>query len=144
MFFFNDERFTTNMPSIANYFLHLSRDKLIDKTYEQNGIGSVGTSINIKINSETIEGDTVEKFKTWLSSHNTIVYYLTKTPYFIDLGTLPEIPSTFKGVNNINVETNIGNTNIDIVYVEDLKVAIDKLQKQIETMQIQAIETKEE
>ena len=88
-----------------------------------------------KDNSITIGGEkkpyvmtskftTVEEFKAWLQENNTTVYYVLETPEIINLGTI-ENPEIFKGINNIVVETNLGNMAIDVEYVEDIQKRID-------------------
>lgn len=71
---------------------------------------------------------TIDEFKAWLQENNTTVYYVLATPQIIDLGTI-ENPEIFKGVNNIIVETNLGNMPIEVEYVEDLQVRISKLEQ---------------
>lgn len=59
------------------------------------------------------------------------IYYELATPEIIDLGQIDEIPSTFEGTNNIWVETNLGNTEIEIEYVQDVKKLIEQTQAMI-------------
>lgn len=59
------------------------------------------------------------------------LYYKLATPEIIDLGQIDEIPSTFEGTNNIWVETNLGNTEIEIEYVQDIKKLIEQTQAMI-------------
>ena len=61
---------------LANYFIK----KSADNTYQrQEGI-SVGTNGNLYIYEDSLKEYTAEQFKTWLSTHNTIVYYVLETP----------------------------------------------------------------
>lgn len=55
---------------------------------------------------------TVEDFKTWLSTHNTELYYVLATPTMIDLNTKVDI-RLFKGANTI---TNSENGYMTIEY----------------------------
>lgn len=59
------------------------------------------------------------------------LYYESATPETIDLGQIDEIPSTFEGTNNIWAETNLGNTEIEIEYVQDVKKLIEQTQAMI-------------
>ena len=59
------------------------------------------------------------------------IYYQVKIPELIDLGQLSELPKTFEGTNNIWVETNLGNTEIEIEYVQDVKKLIEQTQAMI-------------
>ena len=49
------------------------------------------------------------EFKTWLSTHNTIVYYKLATPTEIDLGEVDTL-STFEGTNNLMINTSLNTT----------------------------------
>lgn len=62
---------------------------------------------------------TVEDFKTWLSTHNTDVYYVLETPELIDLQTTVDL-SLFKGVNNVS---NSEDGYMTIEYVSENKEA---------------------
>ena len=68
---------------------------------------------------------TVADFKTWLSTHNVEIFYQLETPEFINLGTLPEIPTTFEGTNNMYIDSDLGTTNFEIEYCLDIKKYID-------------------
>ncbi len=58
------------------------------------------------------------------------IYYPAEVPELIDLGQLPELPKTFNGINNIWAETNLGNTEIEIEYVQDVKKLLEKQAEQ--------------
>lgn len=75
-----------------------------------------------------LQVDTIDKFKTIIK--DTEVYYALATPEIIDLGQLPELPKTFEGINNIWAETNLGNTEIEIEYVQDVKKLLEKQAEQ--------------
>jgi len=68
---------------------------------------------------------TVADFKTYLSTHNVEIFYQLETPEFIDLGTLPEIPTTFEGTNNMYIDSDLDTTNFEIEYCLDIKKYID-------------------
>lgn len=72
--------------------------------------------------------DTIDKFRAIIK--DTEVYYVLATPALIDLGQLPELLKTFEGINNIWAETNIGNTEIEIEYVQDVKKLLEKQAEQ--------------
>lgn len=69
-------------------------------------------------------------FNEWLTTHNLEVYYALATPELIDLGQIAELPKTFNGINNIWAETNLGNTEIEIEYVQDVKKLLEKQAEQ--------------
>lgn len=72
--------------------------------------------LRLRINTSTVS--TPEELLTWLSTHNTIVYYELETPTEIDLGAVI-LPETFEGINNISVFTNL-DSNTSIVYVNEI------------------------
>lgn len=77
-------------------------DKVILCLYGNRTISDNILYINIGIN-------TLTEFKTWLSTHNTIVYYQLATPAEIDLGEVDTL-STFEGANNLLIDTNLNTT----------------------------------
>ena len=68
----------------------------------------------IVFNTDGSQGTTVAEWKNWLSTHNTTLYYQLATSTEIDLGEV-ETLSTFEGVNNVSLDTNI-KTNMTITY----------------------------
>lgn len=72
---------------------------------------------------------TPEELKTWLSTHNNILNYELKTPTTKKLGTLSSEDlaklKTFKGYNNVTVNTNLGLMNIRFTYGLDIKKYVD-------------------
>lgn len=110
---------------ICNYFL-VKRVWDIDilglELYDLNNI-RVGLTRNSEIQTE-------DAFNEWLTTHNLEVYYALATPELIDLGQLPELLKTFNGINNIWAETNLGNTEIEIEYVQDVKKLLEKQAEQ--------------
>ena len=76
------------------------------------------------------ELDQMNAFNELLQKTPMELYYQLATPELIDLGQLPELPKTFSGVNNIWAETNLGNTEIEIEYVQDVKKLLEKQSEQ--------------
>ena len=70
-----------------------------------------------------------DEFRTWLSTHNIIVDYILQTPTTKKLGTLSAEDlaklKTFKGYNNVTVNTNLGLMNIRFTYGLDIKKYVD-------------------
>ena len=48
----------------------------------------------------------VEDFKTWLSTHNTEVYYVFAKPYTVDLGVV-DMPITYNEITNLFTDSNL-------------------------------------
>lgn len=74
----------------------------------------------------------VNALTTYLSNlaYTPEIYYAVETPEIIDLGQIAELPKTFNGINNIWAETNLGNTEIEIEYVQDVKKLLEKQAEQ--------------
>lgn len=83
-----------------------------------------------------IDVSDVEKFKSWLQSHNTIAYYELTEPQTIPLGTLSELITTLHGTNNISINGNIP-TTISTTYALDIKKYIDNKLAEISTAMIE-------
>lgn len=115
---------------ICNYFL-VKRVWDIDilglELYDLNNI-RVGLTRNSEIQTE-------DAFNEWLTTHNLEVYYALATPELIDLGQLPELLKTFNGINNIWAETNLGNTEIEIEYVQDVKKLLKKQDARLDNIE---------
>lgn len=95
--------------------------------YDLNNI-RVGLTRNSEIQTE-------DAFNGWLTTHNLEVYYALATPEIIDLGQLSELPKTFDGINNIWAETNLGNTEIEIEYVQDVKKLLEQQNARLDNIE---------
>lgn len=89
---------------------------------------SNSNSIDIIDNNASIT--TADEYKTFVENKQIEVYYALATPEIIDLGQLTELQKTFEGINNIWAETNLGNTEIEIEYVQDVKKLLEKQAEQ--------------
>lgn len=76
----------------------------------EEGLYTTTSGLRIRISKE--RGNTVDEFKIWLSTHNTIVQYELETPEEIDLGEVSML-TTYEDVSNI---TNSEDTNMSIEY----------------------------
>lgn len=93
-----------------------------------------GNSSGLRLYSNQFED--VNALKTWLSSHNTAVYYTLETPQPISLGKLSDIITTLNGTNNISINGNIP-TTISTTYALDTKKYIDNKLAEISTAMIE-------
>ena len=86
------------------------------------------TSIYVNF-SDISENDDLATFKSWLSVNKPIVDYLLQNPTTKKLGTLSSEDlaklKTFKGYNNVTVNTNLGLMNIRFTYGLDIKKYVD-------------------
>ena len=106
----------------ANYTYSLS-NYFSDKDYNRLICTKLEVYIRFPKNIG-IDVSDVEKFKSWLQSHNTIAYYELTEPQTIPLGTLSELITTLNGTNNISINGNIP-TSISATYALDIKKYID-------------------
>lgn len=85
-------------------------------------IGNVSRWINRKSLVLIVEPNisTTEDFKTWLSTHNTEVYYVLATANLIDLNYNVDL-TLYEGINNI---TNSEDMDMAIKYVEDIETIL--------------------
>lgn len=109
---------------ISNYFLKGEtnyRDAVQDLHIAKT-IDSKGNQIGIKYAEIT----SLDDFKTWLSTHNTEVYYVLAEPYVVDLGVV-DMPTTYDGVTNLYTDNDLLPTiNIEY-YTEILENAKDNI-----------------
>ena len=86
-------------------------NELINQIY---GIGKIYPNVQqIYVRNSNIT--TLAEWKTWLSTHNTDVYYVLATPELIDLNTTIDV-TLFEGINNIS---NSEDANMQIRYVKN-------------------------
>ena len=108
----------------CNYFIHTNVVIADTKTS-----GTLWQPYYCYMRIEKEKASTVEEFKQWLNEHNTIVDYQLNNPTLEKLGTLTkeqlDTLVTFKGYNNVMINTNLGQADIDIEYVLDMKKYID-------------------
>ena len=81
---------------ISNYFKGVSFENRVSSG---DNICYPQQTANITIRNTTFES--VNDFKTWLSTHNTKVYYVLATPQLIDLNYTVDL-TLFEGINNIS------------------------------------------
>ena len=100
---------STELPNLlSNYYLQIARNNLY------NGRITLSPSKALII-YDTVHNTSLANFKEWLKSAGVVVYYQLATPTEIDLGEV-ETLSTFEGVNNVSLDTNI-QTNMSLTYL---------------------------
>ena len=114
-----------NYPNvISNYF---------KETLENIWVGNivaidVDDSQIILVVPQTL-ATTSEELKAWLQQRNVVVDYRLANPQTVPLGTLSSEDlaklKTFKGYNNVTVNTNLGFMNIRFTYGLDVKKYVD-------------------
>ena len=101
-------------------------DKFISKlSSEENCISGLDANNRLFITiAKSIVSYDLNDFKTWLSTHNTEVYYALMTPYEVDLGIVDKI-IPFEGTNNIKVLAELEPSKIKTTYYIDAKKYIE-------------------
>lgn len=108
--------------------------------YGTTSAGNVRVTVLNSLLNVTQEDTTNTKLnaaKTFLQNlqQTPEIYYPAEVPELIDLGQLPELPKTFNGINNIWAETNLGNTEIEIEYVQDVKKLLEKQNARLDNIE---------
>lgn len=99
---------TSNSSVLSNYFVQST-------TWSEQSVGIwFDKNLIIKTEGSLNNTETVDDFKNWLSTHNTQVDYELAKPYTEEVGEVDTL-YTFKGVNNVSLDTNI-QTNMTITY----------------------------
>lgn len=79
------------------------------------------TNNNVVIFKNTGINDSIDSFKTWLSTHNTIVYYVLATPTYTQItGTLKDELEAVWRANSYKGTTNISQVNNDLAFNLDV------------------------
>lgn len=101
--------------------------KYAKSVWEDNYTISINSQGYIAITDERFTSS--DDFKNWLLLNNVMINYELKTPTPKKLGTLSAEDlaklKTFKGYNNVTVNTNIGLMNIRFTYGLDIKKYVD-------------------
>ena len=99
--FYNKIKIGTGL-GVSNYFINQGN------TSTWTGKGKFGFNTAgvfwVMHTDDTI--NTIDKFKTWLSTHNTEVYYALETPYTLDLGVI-DMPLSYNEVTNIFTDSDL-------------------------------------
>lgn len=92
-------------------------------SYSGNAIcgnsGNYAKWLHISIDNTIV--NSVETFKTWLSTHNTTVYYALQTPTYTEItdSTLLSQLETLNGAKSYTTQTNISQENNDLPFILD-------------------------
>ena len=112
-----------NNFALSNYFTQQKRAELAIIDTEGIYLGS-GDVFYLKIRQNAVTDAEATSIKTWLSTHNTIVYYILNTPTYtiITDTTLIEELDELEKAKSYNETTNITQTNADLPF--NLEVSI--------------------
>jgi len=116
-----------NENQICNYFSNYNKYAV-----SQNSFAVAPDFVRIRNDKKFT---TVEDFKNWLQKNNLYAYCEIKNTQLIDLGQIAELPKTFEGINNIWAETNLGNTEIEVEYVQDVKKLLEQQNARLDSIE---------
>lgn len=119
-------------PCLSNYFMSGSAD---DGDYFVENTIEIAPSGGVSICTYAVS-NSIDEWNTWLSTHNTEVYYQLANPQTIPLGKLIDIITTLNGTNNISINGNIP-TTISTTYALDIKKYIDNKLAEIASAMIE-------
>ena len=97
---------------ISNYFKYSSY-------VEKNKFGIYNNGKNLRFCLDIQQYATIDDFKSWLSTHNTEVYYALETPYEIDLGIVDTLLS-YNEVTNVFSDSDLCPV-INVKYYKDFE-----------------------
>lgn len=134
--------YTTSAMLVVQYLENdmLLNSRIVSDKFTYNAVNEIDTikaaAQFVLISLDIKKFATVDDFKTWLSTHNTTVYYQLANPQPISLGKLSDIITTLNGTNNISINGNIP-TTISTTYALDIKKYIDNKLAEISTAMIE-------
>ena len=110
---------TTDNLGLTNYF----SPQISSIVQEQNQGFRLNTEKRLYIRFDSNVASTVEDFKTWLSTHNTIVYYVLATPTETEITntTLIEQLEAISKAKSVKEKTYISQTNDELPFVLDIQ-----------------------
>ena len=121
----------------SNYFTQVIRNTMPDQT---NGIATTSnTNVNIKHQDYT-SSNKLTDFQSWLSSHNTSVYYILATPTnteITDSTLISQLENIYNWALSYKDQTNITQTNNDLPFIITATTVYDlnKLLTRVETLE---------
>lgn len=104
----------------SNYFQTGMSFYNIDKT----GLYLTSSGLRIRIDKNIVSNAT--ELKVWFSTHNTEIYYITPTPYTLDLCVI-DMPLAYKKVTNIFIDSDLL-PKITAKYYRTFQTTIQNLQ----------------
>lgn len=116
--------YTTNVGDISQYkpLSNYYKYAGISTTNTYQGIGVTSGYFRIRYGTE----DTIANFKTWLSTHNVVVYYPISTPTYTLLSdTLQTQLDNLSKAITYQDQTNVSQTNNDLPFVIKLSAIRD-------------------
>ena len=122
---------TNNFNGYSNYF-EVANGGTIPDTYPYIRPNNTQATCNFSAKGTT----TLAQFKTWLSTHNTILYYILATPTTTEI-TDTELINQLEairlqlGVNNITVDSNNLSSPLKLTYLSELETIDEEMLKNV-------------
>lgn len=115
-------------PSADSVTINTLSNNFVAKSANQTYLNQEGIDIskigNLHIYSDTTKNYTVAQFKTWLNTHNTIIYYPLATPTITEItdSTLLSQLNALEQAQSKDNQTNINQANNDLPFELDVSV----------------------
>ena len=109
---------TDTINCICNYYKGTTRNEIRGLSSSANNKCSIYSTELVLVNTSITS---INDFKTWLSTHNTIVYYVLATPYLslIEDNNLIEQLDNLQNAMSYSGTTNINQVNDDLPFIID-------------------------
>ena len=108
----------TDLPYLyCNYYNAYKLGDIVNSNPVDYGIGKRSNHSELLVRNK--DADTVASLKTWLNTHNTIVYYALATPTtteITDTDLIAELEA-LKSAKSVEGQTNITQTNADLPFI---------------------------
>lgn len=118
---------------ISNYFIY-------SPFVKENTFCIYNSGKNLRFCLDIKQYATIDDFKTWLSNHNTEVYYILAEPYKIDLGVV-DMPITYNEITNIFTDSDLL-PQINVKYYRNFTKTIQNLQINNDTLKNELVSIK--
>ena len=148
VFYLTKSNFTSNYIAtngnnlLSNYFISMPINTTYNNDFDGIALNENNTyCLQISI-SRDIVSDDPEEFKTWLSTHNLIIFYVLETPTNTKI-TSENYPTLYQQLKNIEYatsfkgQTNISQTNADLPMIINASAVYDlnKLLTRVATLE---------
>ena len=138
----SENGWSTTSSGTANWFYKLAYTTDVDSNAEENkksnyypfakitttntleGFDVVGSYFRIRYGTE----DTIDNYKTWLSTHNLIIYYPLTTPIseaITDTTLIEQLNNLYNQIKSYKGQTNIIQTNAELPFNIDASALYD-------------------
>lgn len=119
LIFTDTNKYLSHTPYISDNFSYNGTNSEVEQNVITNTVGSNLNRLFITIDTTLMSGTSAGNFKDWLSTHNTIVYYVLATPTYILLNDIlqQQLDDIYETLKAYNDQTNITQINHDLPFI---------------------------